>query len=89
MPNFDLTVFNYIILKKIDVNESPSILFWLSLRPLLKLDFYHFNCLCDPQSDLIRAGNYLQKSKTQYLNAIKAEQLMADKQLLISTPLIK
>ena len=68
--------------------QSPSILFWLSLRPLLKLDFYHFNCLCDPQSDLIRAGNYLRKSKTQCLNAIKAEQLMAGKQLLISTSLI-
>ena len=31
----------------------------VSLGPLLNLDLYHFNCLCHPQSNSIRAGNYL------------------------------
>ena len=56
------------------------ILFGLSLGPLLNLDLYDFNCLFDPRSDSISTGNDNQKHN--YLNTIKAEQLMAGKQLL-------
>ena len=54
----------------------------------IEIGFLSFYLPLCPQSDLIRAGNCLRKSKTQHLNAIKAVQLMAGKQLLISTSLI-
>ena len=59
-------------------------------RDLLNLDLYHFNCLCHPQSDSISAGNYLiyGNQKHNYLNTMKAEQLMVGKKRFVSTSLI-
>ena len=53
----------------------------------MNLNLYHLNCFCHPQSgqsaQVIIYGN----QKHNYLNAIKALQLMVGKQLLISTSL--
>ena len=68
--------------------ESLFILFWLSLGPLLNLDLYHLNCFCHPQSDQSAQAIIYGNQNYNYLNAIKAVQLMVGKQLLVSTSLI-
>ena len=62
--------------------------FGLSLGPLLNLDLYHLNCFCNTQSDQSAQVTIYGNQKHNYLNAIKAVQLMVGKQLLISTSLI-
>ena len=71
-------------------NVKSVHLFWLFLGPLWNLDLYHFNCLCDPQNDFLSTGIYgiYGNQKHNYLNVIKAEQLMAGTQLLVSKLLI-
>ena len=55
----------------------------------MNLDLYHFNCRSHPKSDLSMVIKTAQviiygNQNHNYLNAIKPEQLMAGKQLLIS-----
>ena len=68
--------------------QSLFILFWLSLNLYRNLDLYHLNCFCHPQSDQSAQVIIYGNQKHDYLNAIKAVQLMVGKQLLISTSLI-
>ena len=51
-------------------------------------DLYHLNCFCHPQSDQSAQVIIYGNQKHNYLNVIKAVQLMVGKQLLISTSLI-
>ena len=51
-------------------------------------DLYHSNCFCHPQSNQSTQVIIYGNQKHNYLNVIKAEQLMVGKQLLVSPSLI-